>query len=158
MAGSDCEKLGQSAQQHPLKMLGLDARSNGLPMFHTKQNFFTLAACRLGVQQLLRYQNVDVPVLATTPKDTWVEQQAKLVMLLCSRSRKNCGSARLRTLSYRQVGLMDWDQTMPMQAGFAAPSWSCSCFVTPSPAVETVLIYLLWGTHLLCEIKGQPIS
>ena len=86
--------------------------------------FFTLAACRLGVQQLLRYQNVDVPVLATTPKDTWVEQQAKLVMQLCARSRKNCGSARLRTLSYRQAGLMDWDQTMPLQAGFAAPSWA----------------------------------
>ena len=84
--------------------------------------FFTLAACRLGVQQLLRYQNVDV--LATTPKDTWVEQQAKLVMQLCARSRKNCGSARLRTLSYRQAGLMDWDQTMPLQAGFAAPSWA----------------------------------
>ena len=39
MAGSDCEKLGRSAQQRPLKMLGLDARSNGRPMFHTKQSF-----------------------------------------------------------------------------------------------------------------------
>ena len=95
-------------------------------MFHTKQIFLPWLLFRLGVQQLLRYQNVDVPVLATTPKNTWVEQQAKLVMQLCARSRKNCGSAPLRTLSYRQAGLMDWDQTMPLQAGFAAPSWSCS--------------------------------
>ena len=79
-----------------------------------ERKFFTKAACRLAIQNLLSMPNVEVPRLPGMPLELWIEQQAKTVQHLCQRSRKNRGSS-MRFPAYRQLS-MDWTDTMPMQA------------------------------------------
>lgn len=86
--------------------------------------FFTHAACRLGVEKLLDNYNLEVPVLKQSPRALWVEQQSRIIMHLCARSRRNCGSAQFRSRSYRQLGVMDWEQTLALEARF--PGWFLS--------------------------------
>jgi len=80
-----------------------------------QSRFYTMAACRLGVELLLGYPNVEVPILGTLSKDVWVQQQGKIVMHLCQRARRNSGSASLRFPAYRQSRSMDWEETQLMQ-------------------------------------------
>ena len=86
------------------------------------KKFFTLAACRKGVQLLLEKPDVVVPFVGL-PQNLWVESQAKLVMKLAQRARKNSG-ASLRFWAYHQSKLMDWDDPLPMEAGAIIISWS----------------------------------
>lgn len=79
--------------------------------------FFTLAACRKGVQLLLKKPDVVVPFVGL-PQNLWVESQAKMVMKLAQRARKNSG-ASLRFWAYHQSKLMDWEDTLPVEAGLS---------------------------------------
>jgi hypothetical protein len=78
-----------------------------------KKIFFTRAACRLGIQLLLEKPDVVVPLVGL-PYDLWVESQAKNVMYLAQRARKNSG-ATYRLLSYQQSKIMDWQDTLPLE-------------------------------------------
>ena len=76
---------------------------------------FTLAACRRGVQLLFDKPDVVIPLVGL-PHHLWVESQAKTVMRLAQRARKNC-QASLRFLGYQQSKYMDWEETQPVEAG-----------------------------------------
>ena len=78
--------------------------------------FFTKAACREAVKKLLVMPRVEVPQFPFQTKEHWIEQQAKIIQHLCQRSRKNCGSS-MRFPAYRQSRTMDWQETLPMEAG-----------------------------------------
>ena len=78
------------------------------------KKFFTLAACRKGVKLLLEKPDVVVPFVGL-PQNLWVESQAKLVMKLAQRARKN-SAASLRFWAYHQSKLMDWEDTLPVEA------------------------------------------
>lgn len=76
------------------------------------KKFYTLAACRLAVEMLLEDKQLVVPLVGLS-HHTWVESQARTVMRLAQRSRKNSG-ASLRFLGYRQSKLMDWQETLEL--------------------------------------------
>ena len=80
-----------------------------------RQKFFTKAACRLAVALLMKMPRVEPPSIYGLPRDVWEEQQSRVVLHLCQRSRKIFGSC-LRFHGYHQA-LMDNVQTMPLQAG-----------------------------------------
>lgn len=82
------------------------------------RKYFTKAACRMAIKQLLSMPKVQVPVLPGMPVEMWIEQQAKVIQHLCQRSRKNRGSG-LRFAAYRQRS-MDWTDTVPMEAGYTS--------------------------------------
>lgn len=79
------------------------------------KKFFTLAACREGVRLLLEKPMVEVPFSGMS-RDMWIQSQAKVIMHLCQRSRINCGSS-FRFMRYQQSKIMDWEDTLPLQAG-----------------------------------------
>ena len=80
-----------------------------------KKKFFTMAACREAIKLLLGKDGVEVPFVGLS-RDMWIESQAKVIMHLAQRSRMNCGSS-LRFVTYRQSKLMDWQDTLPLEAG-----------------------------------------
>lgn len=77
------------------------------------KKFFTLAACRKAVQLLLSMPDVEIPFSGMS-KTVWIESQAKVVMRLAQRARKNCG-ASLRFLAYNQSKTMDWEETQVIE-------------------------------------------
>lgn len=89
------------------------------------KKFFTLAACRKGVQLFLEKPHVEVSFTGL-PRHLWVESQAKVIMRLAQRSRIN-SSAIFRFRGYKQSKLMDWDQTLPLEdriPGCTGSSWT----------------------------------
>lgn len=78
-----------------------------------RKKFFTKAACRLAIQLLMEKPDVVVPLVGL-PYDMCVESQAKRVMHLAQRARKNSGAA-YRFLSYQQSKFMDWQDTLPLE-------------------------------------------
>ena len=80
-----------------------------------KQKYFTKAACRMAITRLQLLPNVEPPVIHGLPHDLWEEQQSRVLLHLCQRSRKNFGSC-LRFRAYHQA-TMDGLETLPMQAG-----------------------------------------
>ncbi len=80
-----------------------------------KQKFFTKAACRLAISRLVLMPNVEPPSVHGLPREVWEEQQSRVVLHLCQRSRKNFGSG-LRFRGYHQ-SKMDDVQTFPMEVG-----------------------------------------
>ena len=84
----------------------------------TSSRFYTLAACRLAMQMLLKYPNVKIPIVGSDSLDLWVETQGKVVMHLCKRARKNSGSSQ--RLARKKS--MDWDETLPMEAWGGVPN------------------------------------
>ena len=78
-----------------------------------RKKFFTLAACRKGIQMLLSMPGVEIPFSGMS-RGMWIESQAKIVMRLAQRARKNCG-ASLRFLTYHQSKIMDWEETQPIE-------------------------------------------
>lgn len=80
------------------------------------QKFFTKAVCRLAISRLMLMPKVEPPSIYGLPREFWEEQQSRVVLRLCQRSRKNFGSC-LRFRGYHQ-SLMDNLQTFPMEAGF----------------------------------------
>lgn len=80
-----------------------------------QQRFFTLAAVRRAIQKLLKYHGVMIPIIPRLPQELWVEQQARLLLHLCQRARKNVGSS-LRFSAYRQKAMADWQPTIPLEA------------------------------------------
>ena len=75
--------------------------------------FFTLASIRMAIKRLLVTQQLQPPCVAGLSFEIWLENQAKCILHLCQRSRKNC-SAQFRFASYNQKRLMDFQDTMPM--------------------------------------------
>lgn len=84
------------------------------------KKFFTMAACRKGVQLFLSKPGVQIPFCGL-PANIWVEAQSKHVMRLAQRARRNCG-ASLRFRAYNQAKLMDFQETLPLEAGWHG-SW-----------------------------------
>ena len=82
---------------------------------HNKK-FFTRAACRMAVSRLLSMPDVQIPSVQGLTREIWEEQQTKVVAHLCRRSRKNFGSS-LRFPAYKQLCTMDWEETLPLEAG-----------------------------------------
>lgn len=73
--------------------------------------FFTKAAVRRGIELLMRQDNVQIPHLAGLPYPLWLEQQTKIIIHLCHRSRKNsCAKYRFAS-SCQARRMMDWEDT-----------------------------------------------
>ena len=113
--GQRLKETGSIAPAGSLKCLAARHAFQWASKVSEQSRFYTLAACRMGVKLLLEYPGVQVPLLGTIPLDLWIEQQAKMVMHLCGRARRNSGSATLRFPAYRQARSMDWEETLPMQ-------------------------------------------
>ncbi len=80
-----------------------------------RKKYFTLAACRHAIELLILKDGAQPPSMAALPHNMWVEQQAKQILHLCQRARKNCGSA-FRFPAYRQSCSMDWLETLEYEA------------------------------------------
>lgn len=96
-----------------------------------KKKYFTLSAVRKGIQRFLKMEGVEIPTVAGLPHELWLEQQSKLVVHLCQRTRKNVCSA-LRFPAYRQACIMDWQETIPIQAGQCAHAVLWGIWVGPN--------------------------
>lgn len=113
--GKRLRETGSISPAQSLKSLNARRAFEWASNVASQSRFYTMAACRLAVDLLLSYPNVEVPILATIPKDMWVQQQGKIVLHLCQRARRNSGSASLRFPAYRQSRSMDWEETQLMQ-------------------------------------------
>lgn len=81
------------------------------------KRFFTEAAVRLGISKLLEKTDVKIPIVGGLSTELWLQQQTKLVLHLCKRARKNI-AAQYRFPAYRQSSIMDWQDTLPMEARY----------------------------------------
>ena len=80
------------------------------------RKFFTMAACRKAIEHFLRKPDVLIPFVGL-PQELWIESQAKQIMRLCQRARKN-GSASCRFWAYHQSRMMDWPNMDEQEPGF----------------------------------------
>ena len=115
--GKRLRETGSVSPSSTLKCRAAKAAFEWASSVPHKKKYFTLAACREAIQLLAKKPDVHIPQVVGLPLELWLEQQAKIVLHLCQRSRKNSGSA-LRFQSYRQSCSMDWVETVPYEARF----------------------------------------